>query len=171
MRSRLATILVVAMAALAEGPAIASVAPITLAELVADAEFVGVVRVDGIRPGIPFLLRRRARATILESWKGEKEGEVRFVAAPTWICDISDAKRGEEAVVFVRSGNLLHAGRGRMPIFTRNGRTLAEIWPDVKLPAGVTTEDGPEPEYRFIRGVGVGDLRDAVTMLQRQASQ
>ena len=170
MRVGLATIVVLVIAALAEAPAVASVATITLAELVTDAEFVGVVRVVGIRPGIPFLLRRRARATILESWKGQTHGEVTFVAAPTWICDISDAARGEEAVVFLRRGNLLHAGRGRMPTFMRNGRTLAEIWPDVKVPAGITTEDGPKPEYRFIRGVAVGDLRDAVTILRRQAS-
>jgi hypothetical protein len=88
---------------------------------------------------------------------------VTFVAAPTWICDISDAKNGEEAVVFVRDGSLVHAGRGRMPIFTRDGRRLAAIWPDVRLPAGVTTDDGPEPEYRFIRAVGVSDLQQAMS--------
>jgi hypothetical protein len=49
-----------------------------------------------------------------------------------------------------------------MPIFTREGRRLAAIWPDVTLPASMATEDGPEPEYRFIRGVGVDDLSAAV---------
>ena len=163
-------IVVAAVSVLGEARVAASVATITLMELAERAEFIGIVRVDRIRGGIPFLRRPRATATILESWKGQAQGKVTFVAAPTWICDISDAKSGEEAVVFVRDGSLLHAGRGRMPIFARDGRRLAAIWPDVRLPAGVITEEGPEPEYRFIRGVGVIDLQNAIAKLSSAVS-
>lgn len=65
--------------------------------------------------------------------------------------------------MFVANGMLLHAGRGRMPIFTRDDRTLAAFWNDVHLPADMATEDGPDPKYSFVRGVAVSDLRDYVT--------
>lgn len=162
VRPPVAIILLVAVAALAAPAVAAKIGTISLPELVQRAEFIGTVRVDRISRGIPFVRRPRATATILESWKGQAEGRVSFVAAPTWICDISDAEKGEETVVFVRDGSLLQAGRGRMPVFTRDDRKLAAIWPEVRLPAGVTTEDGPDPEYRFIRAVDVGVLRDAV---------
>ena len=165
LRKTSAIVVLVAVSVLGEAPVAASVAPITLKELAERAEFIGIVRVDRVRWGVPLIRRPRAMTTILDSWKGQAQGRVTFVAAPTWICDISDAKDGEEAVVFVRDGSLLHAGRGRMPIFIRDGRRLAAIWPDVRLPGGVTTEDGPEPEYSFIRAVGVIDLRNALAKL------
>ena len=155
-------IAVLAVSAVAEAPVVAKVAIMSLAELAEDAEFIGIVRVDRISRGIPFLKRPRATATILESWKGQPLGTVTFVAAPTWTCDISEAKKGEEAVVFIRGGSLEHSGRGRMPIFTRDGRKLAAIWPDVRLPPGTATEDGPEPQYQFIRAIDVVQLHDAV---------
>jgi hypothetical protein len=52
-----------------------------------------------------------------------------------------------------------------MPIFTRENRRLAAIWPEVALPAGLDTEEGPEPEYPFVRGVPLDDLRDAIATL------
>jgi hypothetical protein len=162
-RAVLAMTVLVAVSVIAGTPMAAKVVMISLADLAQRAEFIGVVRVDRIGMGIPFLRQPRADATILESWKGKAQGRVRFVAAPTWACDISDAKKGEEAIVFVSDGALLHSGRGRMPVFTRDGRRLATIWvADVILPAEISIEDGPEPEYRFIRAVGVDDLRDAV---------
>ena len=129
------------------------------------------MRVERIGFGIPFLKRRRATATVLESWKGQANGIVTFRAAPTWICDISDAKKGEEAIVFIRRGELELAGRGRMPIFTREGRRLAAVWPDVWLPPGLITEAGPEPQYDFIRSIGVDALRDQVATLVSEEAE
>src|SRR2546422_6284493 len=127
LRRAFLVVLGLSVSALAGSSALAKVATIELAELARDAEFIGVVRVERVSFGIPLLRRARARATILESWKGQASGTVTFVAAPTWICDISDAKKGEEAVVFIRGRSLEHAGRGRMPIFTRSGRRLAPL--------------------------------------------
>ena len=162
--SRTATAFMAALAisALAGPLALASVRPMTLSEVVQDAKFIGVVRIERVSLRIPFLMRSRATATILESWKGKTSGTITFGASATWICDISDAKKGEEAIIFVRDGELELAGRGRMPIFVRDGRRLAAIWPDVRLPALIATEAGPEPEYEFIRGVVVTDLQAAV---------
>ena len=162
LRTALALVTLAVMLPLFERPVAAKVATITLLELAQRAEFIGIVRVDRIGLGIPFVRSPRASATIRESWKGRATGKVTFVAAPTWICDISGADKGEEAVVFLRRGSLEHAGRGRMPIYTRDGRELAAIWPEVRLPPTVITEDGPEPKYDFIRGVTVDSLRQAV---------
>jgi hypothetical protein len=162
VRTVAAVIVLLAVSAGVGPPLDAKVGVISLADLTRQAAFVGIVRVDSISVGIPLLRRPRATATILDSWKGQLEGRVHFVAAPTWICDISDAEKNEEAVVFIRDGTLLHAGRGRMPVFTRDGRRLAAIWNDVRLPADMITEDGPEPEYQFIRAASVSDLQGAI---------
>jgi hypothetical protein len=147
---------------LAEAPLSAKVALRSLAELSEEAEFIGVVRVEAISFGVPLLFQSRATATVLERWKGRPHRWILFGASPTWACDISDATKGEEAVIFTDGRHLLHAGRGRMPIFTRDGRRLANVWSDVKLPAAIVTEDGREPGHDFIRAVSVDDLRDAV---------
>jgi hypothetical protein len=149
---------------LPESPARAKVAPATLADLVQRADFIGIVRVDRVSERIPLVKPRRAFATILQSWKGQRDGVVSFVAQASWVCDISEAKHGEEAVVFIQGERLVLAGRGRMPIFSRDDRRLAAVWPDVQLPRGLTTEDGPEPEYEFIRGVTVDQLSAAVAL-------
>jgi hypothetical protein len=160
----------VAIALIGGSPVAAKVAPTTLTDAIQRADFVGIVRVDSVSIRIPLLKRRWASATILKSWKGQPSGRVRFIAQATWTCDISDAKVGEEAIVFIEGDQLVLAGRGRMPIFTREGRRLAAIWPDVQLPHGLRTEDGPEPEYTFIRSVGVDDLAAAVAASSSKAA-
>jgi hypothetical protein len=165
VRTVIAAIVLLTISAVVGPPVSATVGPTSLADLAQRAEFIGIVRVDSISVGIPFLRRPRAKATVLDSWKGQQEGRVSFVAAPAWICDITEANKNEEAVVFIRDGQLLHDGRGRMPVFIRDGRRLAAFWPEVRLPAGTSTEDGPEPEYRFIRGVSVSALRSAIASL------
>jgi hypothetical protein len=109
---------VAALAALMGVPVAAKVAPVALADLTRQAEFIGVARVDRVSLRIPLLSRRQATAAILEGWKGRSEGRRRFRASATWTCDISSANDGEEIIAFVRGGRLLHAGRGRRPIST-----------------------------------------------------
>jgi hypothetical protein len=158
------------LAAVACGAALVLVAPplsakvgsISLAELASESDFIGIVRVDRVGVSIPLLRRPRATATIVQSWKGQAHGRVSFAASPDWTCDISAARKGEEAVAFIRNGSLAHAGRGRMPLFSRQGRTLAAVWPEVRLPKATATEAGPEPDHAFIRGVEIGVLREAV---------
>ena len=143
----------------------AKVARTDLADLVKDSDFIGIVRVADVSSAIPMIRQRRATATVLQSWKGQRDGEISFLAEPTWACDISDAEPGEEAVLFVRGDRLVLAGRGRMPIFLRAGRRLAAIWSEVILPADLATEDGPKSEYEFIRGVSVERLGAVVARL------
>src|SRR5262249_26091643 len=170
---RTARVLGVLMTAvlLKESSAHAKIAPATLADLVQRADFIGVVHVDRVSGRIPLVKSRRAFATILESWKGQRDGVVSFVAQASWVCDISEAKQGEEAIVFIRGDRLVLAGRGRMPIFSREDRRLAAVWPDVQLPRGLATEDGPEPEYEFIRGVSVDGLSAAVALSSSRTAE
>jgi hypothetical protein len=44
-----------------------------------------------------------ARVKVLETYKGRKLDELSFVAQPTWTCDISDAVRGETALLLLHS--------------------------------------------------------------------
>jgi hypothetical protein len=162
LRALAAIASVAAFTALMGVPVAAKVVPVALADLTQQAEFIGVVRVDRVSFRIPLVLRRQATAVVLEGWKGRSEGRLTFRASATWVCDISDANDGEEIVVFVRDGQLLHAGRGRMPIFSRNGRRLAAVWTDVRLPADLRTEHGTDPALQFVRAVGVDNLRQAV---------
>jgi len=139
-------------------PLAAKVASITFGELVRTADFIGLVRVERVR-GIPLLRAPRATAAVLEPWKGAATRRVTYVAAPDWICDISGAATGELAVVFLDGGRLAHSGRGRMTAFTRDGRRLVEVWPEVRLPDGLRAEPGLGS---FTSGVAIDDLRDAV---------
>ena len=162
MKRTTAVFVLIALWAAREAPVTAKVSIVSIGELSERAEFIGIVRVERISWRIPFLRLPQARATVLDGWKGRTEGWVTFVSAPTWTCDISEAKKGEQAVVFVQEGQLLHSGRGRMPVFARNGKQLAAIWPDVRLPESIVTEDGPQPEFPFIRAIAVADLKAAI---------
>ena len=155
----------------------ASVASITLKELVDSSDLIVVASETKVEDG-PADLKlgegvgspiKVATARVVEVWKGKAGPEIRYIASPTWICDISEAKVGERVVLFLRKSKSLpfllieHSGRGRMPIRDVNGKPHATIWVgDVRLPTGVTTIPGPEPENGFIRSVHVSDLRGAV---------
>jgi hypothetical protein len=115
-----------------------------------------------------------ATARIVEVWKGKAGPEVRYIASPTWTCDISEAKVGEPVVLFLSKSKsvpfmlIAHSGRGRMPIRDVKGKRQATIWViDIGLPRGVKTIPGPEPEYGFIRSVDFDDLKQSV----RQAAK
>jgi hypothetical protein len=111
---------------------------------------------------VPLLFQSHATATVLDRWKGEPRRWIQFGSSPTWACDISHAIEGEEAVLFIKHRQLLHAGRGRMHIFIRDGRKFATVWGDVRIPPGLVTEDGSTLHPDYIRAVSVDDLRNAV---------
>jgi hypothetical protein len=129
-----------------------------------------------------------ARVKVLETYKGRKVNELFFLAQPTWTCDISDAVKGETALLLLSSytdprsgmekmflsplpsrkdfegaGNamflIIDSGRGRMPLRTVNGQQYATLWVgDVRLPASVQTGRNPNQKYSFIRSVRLTDL-------------
>lgn len=120
--------------ALAEPPVVATaraaaarctVVSLTLARLVARSEVIVVARVRDVSgaPGDEI-----ATATVEEAWKGSPGPEVRFRANPSRHgrsshgCDISEAERGERALLFLSAvdeqvghRHIEHLGRGRMP--------------------------------------------------------
>ena len=149
----------------------------TLKELVNSSDLIVVARETKVEDGPADLnlgeeVRspvKVATARIVEVWKGKAGPDVRYIASPTWTCDISEAKVGEQVVLFLSKSKRVpfmlieHSGRGRMPIRDVNGKPHATIWVgDVQLPQGVATIPGPEPEYGFIRSVDVSELKGAV---------
>lgn len=145
-------------------PSFAKVAQVELSELVAASDLIGVGRVTAVRRTI--LGKRVARAQIVENWKGVSS-EVEFLASPTWICDITTASVGDTLVFFLarargRRYEVLHAGRGLMPVRETTAGPVADFWPDVQLPAEVATLDGPDLEADFIRSVALDVLRSLV---------
>lgn len=127
---------------------------------------------------------RVAEAEVLRVVKGERATtKVHFLAQATWTCDISDAKVGETALLFLRESSwvadegptlraalrestggsamfvLMHSGRGRMPIRQVGASDFATYWTDVVMPKELENVDGPEPEYSgFIRSAALADL-------------
>jgi hypothetical protein len=118
-----------------------------------------------------------------EVLKGPALVQLRYLASPTWVCDVASAKPGERVLLLlslpksVRQGRhgppmtlreepvyeISFAGRGRMPIDEVDGDLHATVWTvDVILPSGTPMSPGPEPEYDFIRRVPLAVLRGAI---------
>src|SRR5215472_4655258 len=55
-----------------------------------------------------------ARVKVLETYKGRKVDELFFLAQPTWVCDISEAVKGETALLFLSSYTNPRSGMERM---------------------------------------------------------
>lgn len=75
-----------------------------------------------------------------EVWKGPKTASVEFLASPTWVCDISDAKPDETVLLFLGKGKeagwvINCAGRGRLPLRSLDGKTYV-TFAGVILPPG-----------------------------------
>lgn len=146
-------------------PLSAKVGSLSLAEMADASEVIVLAKVDSVS-WLPW--KRYATATIEEVWKGKETRTVEFLASPTWTCDVSEAVKGERVVLFLthdpesRSYAIAHAGRGRMPLRTVGGKAYATFWPEVDLPEGTPTIDGPEPEWDFIRSIEVETLRNLV---------
>jgi hypothetical protein len=155
----------------------AEVKEIALKDLVAGSDLIVVAKVSKVEDGPPNIKPVEARfppvkvatAEVIETWKGEKAREVRYVASPTRYCDIASAQKGERVVLFLEKWNdstimmIAHVGRGGMPLREVEGKTYATLRSeDVELPQGTATIPGPEPKYSFIRSVELSRLKELV---------
>jgi hypothetical protein len=146
--------------------AFAKVGGLSLEELVRISDAIVVAHVDRVSAAL--IGKKWAVASITETWKGSTDSKIRFLASPTWTCDISEAKKGETVVLFlVKDKNptryvLALSGRGRMPVREVSGKTYATFWPEVKLPIDISTIAGPEPKWDFIKSLEVQKLRELV---------
>ena len=98
---------------------------ITPAELIDASDYIvvaSVKSVESVGDGM-----RAATATVIERWKDDPGSEIRFRSSGTWACDVSGAKIGETAILFLdrEPGRELlaiaHSGRGRLPILDIDG--------------------------------------------------
>jgi hypothetical protein len=159
------------------------VAPMSLKELVDASDLIVLAAETKLEDGPTHLKLgedevrfpiKIATARVLEVWKGNAVREVRYLASPSWICDISDAKVGERVVLFLVKPKdlpfrvIAHSGRGRMPLRDVKGKSYATIWADdVRLPKGVVTISGAETKYEFIRSIDLSLLRSTVKAVGR----
>jgi hypothetical protein len=150
----------------------AKVGAVQLAELAEGSDLIVIAKVESVTK--PLIGRQHAIARVLDVWKGSPTESAKFVSSPSWTCDISEAVEGEMVVLFLEKSDrrgsytIAHAGRGRMPLRTVDGATYATFWPEVRLPEGTPTVDGPEPQWDFIRSVELGILRDLVEDAMRE---
>src|SRR5262245_55917595 len=100
MRTLLLTVLVMVLAG---SPVSAMVAGIQLEELVKCSDLIVVATVESVSD--PLIGKRYAKAKVAEVWKGARTETVRFLAAPSWTCDVTDAKKGETVVLFLIKSN------------------------------------------------------------------
>jgi hypothetical protein len=91
------------VATLATRGAAAKVEDPTLGQLVAASDVVVLAKVDVVEPyqAGPDVVWRSATARVLETWYGDPGPQVRFRASRLFGCDISSAKVGETAVLFL----------------------------------------------------------------------
>jgi hypothetical protein len=129
----------------------AEVREVSLKVLIAKSEMIIVAKVSKLEDGPADIKPVEARypavkvatAGVIETWKGAKCGEVRFVASPTRYCDIADARVGERVVLFLEKlkGSTImmiaHVGRGRMPVREVEGESYAMLPSEVRSPKGI----------------------------------
>jgi hypothetical protein len=148
-------------------PASAKVAIIQIEELVARSDVIVVATVTGISPS-PGNRHVSAGAVVERTLKGSMTGTFRFLASPTWTCDVSTAVQGETVLLFLKrrpDGHFIigHSGRGRMPLRTVGDKTYVTLWTDVQLPSGAPTIAGPDSNASFLVAVELGYLEALIS--------
>ncbi len=103
---------------------------------------------------------RVATVRVLETWKGPVRSEVQYTVSPGWfLCDTSDARKGEKVVLFLTKDRIAHFGRGRMPIGAIGGTEVAFIH-EVTFPASLPVRR--QQAYPMREGVSLGLLRSFI---------
>jgi hypothetical protein len=131
----------------------AMVGTISLEKLIADSDAIVVAQVIRL-PGPPRLSgeERYATAQVLTPLKGSLAGSFRFLASPSWICDISDAEEGEVVLLFLNRKDensffIAQSGRGRMAVRRVAGKTYVTLsTATIKLPSDAPFIPGPDPK-------------------------
>lgn len=130
----------------------ASVADVTLKDLAAESDLIVVARVTkvqdgpaGLQPaGDEFPPVKVATARVIETWKGDKVREIRYIASPTRPCDLASAEIEERVVLFLKGSkgspySIAWVGRGWMPLHEANDNSYATLADQVILPEGTPT--------------------------------
>jgi hypothetical protein len=144
----------------------AEVAAESLAQVAWESELIVVAEVKSVSPR--GANKSYAKARILETWKGAPGKSVEFLAEPWWACDISEARIGETAVLFLvrgeqsRSYMLNASGGGRMPVRAVRGKRYATVLGNVILPPKIRTIRSPFPAWPFGRAMRLDTFRELV---------
>jgi hypothetical protein len=125
----------------------------SIAGLARSSDLIAVCQIKSVR-GLELFGTRRAVASVKEVWKGPAVESITISIRPDSFCDISAAKRGEVALLFLHKENdgtwaIENSGRGRMPSCSLEGKVYLKHNLDVSFPAETATvrTDGKEPEF------------------------
>ncbi|MDG3002479.1 hypothetical protein [Paludisphaera mucosa] len=167
----------VAHSALPISEAHLEVIPPRVAELVEASELIVLAKVESVSED-PNVETRRAKATVLEVWKGPRTTSVEYRVWPTFACDIAYAKKGETVLLFLEKEEtgwgITWAGRGRMPLVEMNNTKYLSYFSDVIFPDETPWVRTAEEDKRSFDQEGV--FEQAVEMklvkeLVRKASE
>jgi len=152
----------------------AEVASVSLVDMNSRARFVGVVHEDSVSqvseifqflsdrfPRFPLFWGKTAYASVKEVWKGSVYRQISYRASPSWVCDLSKAAAGIDAVVFLDKAQLYGLeitwdGRGRYPLIG-DGSTYHIDIGDAKLPPELASKTIAVSEYK--KNLVVDDLK------------
>jgi hypothetical protein len=143
----------------------ASVKPPRIDELTAASDLIVLARVDSVI-GQAVRYNGRARATVLEVWKGHRIKAIDYVSAPQSECDISDAKAGEIVLLFLAKDEGWHiawSGRGRMLLKTSKRKDYLTHFMDVIFPDNTPLIQAPDTsDPGFYQSVELKTVKELV---------
>jgi len=152
----------------------AEVASVSLVDMNSQARFVGVVHEDSVSqlseafqflsdryPRFPLFWGKTAYASVKEVWKGSASKQISYRASPSWVCDVSKAVPGTDAVVFLDKAQfygleITWAGGGRYPLFRDGSTSYIEFYSD-RLPPELASKAIAVSEYK--NRLALNDLR------------
>ncbi len=152
----------------------AEVASVSLVDMNSQARFVGVVHEESVSqlseifqflsdrfPRFPLFWGKTAYANVKEVWKGSAYKQISYRASPSWVCDVSKAVAGTDAVVFLDKAQLYGleiawAGGGRYQLFREGSKSYIEFHAD-RLPLELASKAIAVSEYK--NHLALDDLR------------
>ncbi len=159
-------------------PAEAMVGLVSLETLIATSDSIVVAQVVRVSGPPRYSGRERvATAQVLRSLKGPLAGSFRFLASPSWTCDLSDAIDGEVVLLFLNRRDstsfvIAHSGHGRMPLRRVAGKTYVTLFTNtVGLPPDAPTIPGPDPTVSLVVSLELPYVRALVAKRTGTASR
>jgi hypothetical protein len=137
----------------------------TIADLARMSDIVVIAQVESVRR-VRFSGKRCATARVTQVWKGGQVDKIKFLVSSRDRCDISNAKRGEIALLFLTKElkslrKIENSGRGRMPLCLIAGKQYVRFL-DVAFPSGTRVVRLEDIDSEFNGAVEIDAVRSMV---------
>lgn len=125
-------------------PAMGRMGRLTLNDLWQTSELVVIAQIEVVDEEFKSE-HRIAHARIENVLKGSiVGGSVRYIASPTWACDVSDSQPEERVLLFLEHSSrfgqyvISGSGRGHLRILTIEGKRFCRVYYGLNLPESVS---------------------------------